>query len=160
MASVAFTGVATLVIRFSAPALPTEIVFSSSAKELKPIAVAFIAVAWLPTPNTLLRSAVAVTPAPIATELTPVAAAVSDAVKLASSILLSAFWSYQPAKAIAPFLLAVAPVPNALLTTPDALFFEPTAVAPAPVTLFAAPKALAVDKPKPSLIKGSVPDTP
>ena len=55
MASVAFTGVATLVIRFVAPARPTEIVLASSATEFKPIAVAPAATALLLMPNTLLR---------------------------------------------------------------------------------------------------------
>ena len=44
-------------MRFVAPARPTETVFSSSAKESKPIAVARFAVAIPPTPNTLLSSA-------------------------------------------------------------------------------------------------------
>ena len=140
-ASVALVGVATLVIRFSAPARPTEIVLASSAKELKPMAVAFCAVAWLPTPNTLLRSAVALTPAPIATELTPVAAAVSVSVKIVL-IKLSSSLSYQPPTAIDPFLSAIVFTPKALLTIPDAVFSKPTALLFTPDASLPKPTAL------------------
>ena len=53
-ASVSAVPALTLVICFSAPARPTEMVSARSAKESKPIAVALFASAMLCTPNTLL----------------------------------------------------------------------------------------------------------